>query len=274
MTGEMGEAVLVQFAQRRRLISGRDLVIIASAPILAWRPRDPTSRSAMLPIITLVPSCGGYRVHTLVCRGSGLPLRCFLAPATSHDAPLPGPFSPGRFASLGGSPLWAAPAQRPPGFRLVGVRLIACIHATLGAVAVVVPWDPKRQENRSCPPPTWSAVELGKRTSIEHCFGRVFGLFGLFRLQRPPLAGWSAIDYGRAASFKTQGTRVGRTSRVDDDPERSPPRTWLHEARSYTQPVNLKLAMRVDQLKLPLAGRYSLVYQKVQSSPGSTVIAL
>ena len=40
------------------------------------------------------------------------------------------------------------------------------------------------------------------------------------------------------------------------------------------QPGNLKLAMRVLQLKLPFAFRYSFVYQKVQSSPGSTVIAL
>jgi hypothetical protein len=34
---------------------------------------------------------------------------------------------------------------------------------------------------------------LGKRTSIERVFSRVFSLFGLFRLQRPPLAGWSAV---------------------------------------------------------------------------------
>ena len=40
----------------------------------------------------------------------------------------------------------------------------------------------------------------------------------------------------------------------------------------YMQPGNLKLAMRVLQLKLPLAFRYSVVYQNVQSSLGSTVI--
>jgi hypothetical protein len=32
--------------------------------------------------------------------------------------------------------------------------------------------------------------------------------------------------------------------------------------------------MRVFQLKLPLAARYSVVYQKVQSSTGSTLMAL
>ena len=47
-----------------------------------------------------------------------------------------------------------------------------------------------RQKNRSCLPPTWTAQELGKRTNTLRFFGRVF-LF--FRLQRPPLCGWSAI---------------------------------------------------------------------------------
>jgi len=53
-----------------------------------------------------------------------------------------------------------------------------------------VPWNPKRTKNRSCLPPTWTTDERGKRSSIERFFGRVF-LF--FRLQRPPLSGWSAI---------------------------------------------------------------------------------
>jgi transposase len=70
-----------------------------------------------------------------------------------------------------------------------GVRLIAWIHSVMGAVAVI-PWNPKRQKNRSCLPPTWTAQELGKRTNTLRFFGRVF-LF--FRLQCPPLCGWSAI---------------------------------------------------------------------------------
>ena len=40
------------------------------------------------------------------------------------------------------------------------------------------------------------------------------------------------------------------------------------------QDGNLKEAMRVFQLKLPLDGMYSFVYQKVQPSLGSTCIAL
>lgn len=40
------------------------------------------------------------------------------------------------------------------------------------------------------------------------------------------------------------------------------------------QLANLKFAMRVLQLNVPFAFRYSVVYQKVQSSTGSTVMAL
>jgi hypothetical protein len=40
------------------------------------------------------------------------------------------------------------------------------------------------------------------------------------------------------------------------------------------QPGNLNEPMRVFQLKLPLLGMYSVVYQKVQSSTGYMVMAL
>jgi hypothetical protein len=35
--------------------------------------------------------------------------------------------------------------------------------------------------------------ELGKRTSIERFFGRVFSLFSPFRLQRLTLVGWTTL---------------------------------------------------------------------------------
>jgi hypothetical protein len=44
-------------------------------------------------------------------------------------------------------------------------------------------------------------------------------------------------------------------------------KSWVVE-----QPGSWKEASRVFQLKLPLAGMYSLVYQNVQSSEGSTCI--
>ena len=48
--------------------------------------------------------------------------------------------------------------------------MIAWIHTTLGAVAVM-PWNPERQKRRDGLPPTWTADELGTRTSIERFFG-------------------------------------------------------------------------------------------------------
>jgi hypothetical protein len=71
-----------------------------------------------------------------------------------------------------------------------GLKLITWIHATLGAVAIS-PWNPKRQKQRDGLPPTWTAEELGKRTSIERFFGRALVFF---HLQRPPVFGWSAVE--------------------------------------------------------------------------------
>ena len=141
----------------------------------------------MLQRTILARTSRGYRVHTLLCRGSGLPLLFLLSPANVHEVPFAQPLL-----------AWAVLLYRlhPRIIRLDagywGLRLIAWIHTILGAVAVV-PWNPKRQRNRSCLPPTWTAEELGKRTSIDRFFGRVFSLFSYFRLQRPPLRGWSAV---------------------------------------------------------------------------------
>ncbi len=182
----LGEAllvVIVRLALYRRLISARDL-IIDSVPILAWWRRDPDAQVGHAPAHHPRPLLRGYRVHTLLCRGSGLPLLFLLSPANVHDAPFARPLL-----------AWAVLLYqvRPRIIRLDagywGLRLIAWIHTVLGAVTVI-PWNPKRQRNRSCLPPTWTAEELGKRTSIERFFGRVF-LF--FRLQRPPLCGWTAV---------------------------------------------------------------------------------
>jgi hypothetical protein len=161
----------------------RDL-IIDSAPVLAWRDTDPDATSGHAPAHHPTAFLRGFRVHTLLCRGTGLPLFFIVAPANMHDA---------RFAQ----PLlaWAVHLYnlRPRVIRLDaaywGLRLIHWIHASLGAVAVI-PWNPKRQKNRTCLPPTWTARELGKRGSIERFFGRVFCFF---RLQRPPVVGWTAV---------------------------------------------------------------------------------
>ena len=209
----------VLMAIRRRLIGARDL-IIDSAPILAWRRADPDAALGHAPAHHPRPLLRGYRVHTLVCRGSGLPVFYLLSRANVHDAPFAQPLLE-----------WAVRLFhiRPRVIRLDaaywGLRLIQWIHGVLGAVAVVA-WNPKRQKNRSCLPPTWTKEELGKRTSIERFFGRVF-LF--FHLQRPPLYGWTAIAT-RVALTYTASIIVALAAQHAGRPDliRSPKRVLTH----------------------------------------------
>jgi len=60
-------------ALRHRLIGARDLTI-DSAPILAWKRADPDAALGHAPARHPRPLLRGYRVHTLLCCGSGLPL--------------------------------------------------------------------------------------------------------------------------------------------------------------------------------------------------------
>jgi transposase len=200
-------------------MGARDL-IIDSAPILAWRRADPDAAVGHAPAQHPRPLLRGYRVHTLLCRGSGLPLFFLLSPANVHDAPFARPLLE-----------WAMRLYpiRPRIIRLDaaywGLRLIAWIHSTLHAVAVV-PWNPKRQLNRSCLPPTWTKAELGKRSAIERFFGRLF-LF--FHLQRPPLCGWSAIERQVALTYAAS-IIVGLAAQHAGRPDliRSPKRVLAH----------------------------------------------
>lgn len=206
-------------AVRQRLIRGRDL-IIDSAPILAWRRDDPDARVGHAPAQHPTRFLRGYRVHTLICRASGLPVLFFLAPANRHDAP---------FAK----PLLAYATRlfqlHPRIVRLDaaywGRALIAWIHQTLGASAVI-PWNPKRTKQRAGLPPTWTRQELGKRSSIERFFARVF-LF--FHLQRPPLASWAALTT-RVALTYTAVLIVGLAALQAGRPDlsRSPKRVLAH----------------------------------------------
>jgi hypothetical protein len=67
---------------RSRLIGARDL-IIDRVPVLAWRRRDPDAAFGHAPAHHPRPLLRGFRVHTLICRGSGLPLFFLLSPANS-----------------------------------------------------------------------------------------------------------------------------------------------------------------------------------------------
>jgi hypothetical protein len=216
---EMLFVLAVREAIRRRVMGARDL-IVDSAPIKAWRRADPDARVGHAPAHHPRAFLRGYRVHTLLCRGSGLPVLFRLAPAHAHDAP---------FAQ----PLLALAVRlyglRPRVVRLDaadwGPTLIAWIHTVLGAVAVV-PWNPQRTKNRTCLPPTWAAQELSKRSSIERFFGRIF-LF--FRLQRPPLAGWSAVASQVALTYTaTIVVALAATDAGRPDLIRSPKRVLAH----------------------------------------------
>ena len=188
---EMLFVLLVRAGVWMGLTRGRDL-IIDSAPILAWRRADPDAAVGHAPAHHPRPLLLGYRLHTLLCRATGLPLLFMLSRANVHDAPFARPLLELAVRLF---------AVRPRVIRLDaaywGFKLIAWIHTTLGAAAVI-PWNPKRQKKRDGLSPTWTAEELGKRTSIERFFGRVLVFF---RVQRPPVFGWSAVETRVALTY-------------------------------------------------------------------------
>src|SRR5260370_15033093 len=74
---EMVFVLLVRAGLWMGLTRARDL-IIDSAPLLAWRRADPDAAFGHAPAHHPRPLLLGYRLHTLPCRGSGLPLLVLL----------------------------------------------------------------------------------------------------------------------------------------------------------------------------------------------------
>lgn len=210
--------VAVRVAPGCGLTRARDL-IIDSAPILAWYRRDPDATSGHAPAHYPTAFPRGYRAHTLLCRGSGLPL-FVVAPANGHDAP---------FAKLLLTRAVRLDDLRPRRIRMDAayweLARIHRIRATLGAVAVV-PWHPRNQQNRDCRPPTRTIAELGKRGSIKRFFGRVLRFFGL---QRPP--GYSRTALVQRVTLTYAATIVGALAAHHADGSvliRTPKRVLAH----------------------------------------------
>jgi hypothetical protein len=70
---EMLFVLLVRVGLWMGVTQARDLTI-DSAPILAWRRADPDAAFGHAPAHHPRPLLRGYRLHTLLCRGTGLPV--------------------------------------------------------------------------------------------------------------------------------------------------------------------------------------------------------
>jgi hypothetical protein len=84
--------------------------------------------------------------------------------------------------------------------------------------------NPPRNAPACCP--TWTLHELGKHAGIERVFG---GVVCFFRLQRPPLTGWSAVA-ARAGLTHAGVVIVALAADVAGRPDltRSPKRVLAH----------------------------------------------
>lgn len=169
----------------------RDL-IIASAP--SW-----PSAAAAIPMLLSVMRSPTIPVRC--CWAIGCIPCCVVAQACHYFVGSPPPKStmPLRPSALGaGCPtVRGAAASHPPGRGRLGSQADHLDPCHAGAVAVI-PWSPKCQKQRDGLPQTGTAEELGKRISIERFFGRVLVFF---RLQRPSVFGWSAVETRVALTY-------------------------------------------------------------------------
>jgi len=172
--------------------SAQDLTV-DSAPILAWRRADPDAAVGHAPRAPPPPAPIGLSpAYAAVSRDGPAAAVRALPGQHPRRAVRPSTVGTGRPSVRG------APARYPSGRRLLGPQADRLDHTTLGAAAVIL-WNPKRQKQRDGLPPTGTAAEeLGKRTTIERFFGRVLVFF---RLQRPPVLGWSAIETRVALTY-------------------------------------------------------------------------
>ena len=129
-----------------------------------------------------------------------------------------------------------------------------------------------------------TVVELKRLEADFPVFRRGVGSIAASTLLWPAITGSTALVGARPVGHgavclslpddrRVQGCRSGLPIRTARNPGIA--RRSLNAAAAQgVQFLNLKLAMRVFQLKLPVVAMYCCVYQKVQSSVGSMLIEL
>lgn len=144
-------------------------------------------------------------------------------------------------------------------------------------------WNPERQKQRNGLPPTGTAKELAKRTAIERFFGRVLVFF---RLQRPPVFGWSAVEIRVALTYAAVWV-IASAAWQDCRPDLlcSPRRVLAHvgrggrmqrlhhgrlarmEERRYGE-TNLQTAVMSPALGAAISAQYALSFQLLRQLSG------
>ncbi|HEV8192296.1 MAG TPA: transposase [Ktedonobacterales bacterium] len=171
-SSELLFVLLVRAGLWMGLTRARDL-IIDSAPILARRRADPDAAFGHAPAHHPRPLLLGYRLPTLLCRGTGLPLLFLLSPANVHDAPFARPLLELAVRLF---------ALRPRVVRLDagywGLKLIAWIHTVLGAQAVI-PWKSQAAEATGRAPAHLDGGGVGQTHQHRALFRARLGLLPL-----------------------------------------------------------------------------------------------
>ena len=105
------------------------------------------------------------------------------------------------------------------------------------------------------------------------CPDRYWNLASITVYLRSPYASAGSLPQKKKSRPHAKNSKKRRRKEIPQRRFFSAERTAAAGTAYGTQEANLNDAMRVDQFHLPLLFKYSLVYQKVQSSLGSIAIA-
>ena len=162
----------------------------------------------------------GYRAHTLLCRGSGLPRFVIVAPANHHDGPFARPLL-----------IWAL---RLYGLHPRVVRLDAAYWGWRSSAGSTPRWTPSPSSPgtpsasgiaSACRPPG-PGPNAASAAAASGASGASSASFGL---QRPPVVGWTAVAQRVALTYAATIV-VALIAHHADRPDliRSPKRVLAH----------------------------------------------